>query len=669
MNLKKFFKLLVLTSILFWVPAYIDIYFHIQKVYKEKSEIRSRDLQWNSDFVELLLEDSNVFQACQVLNKNFESGLMAGYSVHSESMSCSAPKDLDFSVFKILEFGKIHSVRVGEDIYDYRTVQIADSDFFMVQKRPEGPTITAFIKEDPWGMLKAIFVDTALALWIAFVFWLIYFLRNIENIRSLYRQQHHTPFWFKFIDRVATWIDSSNEISISSIQVSAHEQIDRLRKERAYYANTLEYTILDEIHSSQKPIELPYKFTGTVARVDINGYGQYVYEGNRPYLLEMKKAFEWTAAECAFRYSGLFEGRAGDMVVYVFRGENAETRAAAFVRDFSMEFSRTPFDFLNHKNITLFVKASIATSPLIMEVSPSKHDFDGDALYLTDRMFGDLEESDKEKNVLVIRPEDFQAMATVLNEPYKAKKVTRKEASLEVAYVDSFSPCLEKLDKSEFFLGNLSLLSFFDFFISNSDNSLKNNVAESLLKHLRTKRVPSEVSTKWHLTLIKLLEQALDPKLTATFISLGRALVPKENWHSEMSATLIRFVDKMDARSAANSVELLAYWRDLEGAQKIFTTSSTSEKDSYRLEGNYLLSMGLNQLSEKILTQIVEMIESKDSRKKESGIYAGAMLILLSKKDHATTLSTFNGYYKLLNALKKAEVKSERLDRLRAGVI
>lgn len=663
-RIKKISKYLGLTVILFWPPVFVYLSHYAGKASREHIARQGYELGFLDEQLQVFLENDLALEACRVLKKSFQDKMIAGYSVDSVVGQCREPSTLDLSSFKITEPQKIHSVEVEGKILDYKLSHYGDSAIFMVVSRPQGQSIYTYFLMNPVGFIKSFGFDTLIALWLVFALWSVFVLRNIEDVRNLYRKNHTPPFWFKALNGLASWLESDDQVTLSKIHHTQKKQLSKLVEERSYYADTLEYTLLNDFAAASEKITFPYSFTGTVARVDINGYGQYIYEGNRPYLLEMKKVFEWTAAECAYRYQGLFEGRAGDMVVYVFKGTQAEERAVAFVRDFSLEFSSHRFDFLNHKGIQLFVKSSVATSNLVMAASPSKYDFDGDALYLTDRMFGELEEGDKKINVLVLFPQDYTKVSRLVKPSYLTKNISRKEATLEVSYHDEFYSFADSPILADLFVGNQALNEQMDFFVDTRiPEKERNDILLVLLRELRVKKVPLELSEAWYRTLVTLFKaDQRELRIIASIFSLGRLLVPPQNWSQKFSDLIVKHKISLDIRSRANAIELVANWNDFKTIDEIYEDIIAPE--SYRMQANFVLSRSLQSPSEEDFKDIIAMIKSSDEKLSQSGIFAGATLVITLADRNISELVTFNGFHKLVAVLKTSQGRSERLNAL-----
>ncbi|UOF00831.1 nucleotidyl cyclase domain-containing protein [Bdellovibrio reynosensis] len=664
MMIKKALKVILIVILLFWPPTFFYLAYYTHRANQQTNEKSGNDISFTEKHTVSLLKNEMYREACSFLKRAYDRNEVTIYGIESESVQCYMPEDVDIAAYPIHEEGKIHTIRISTGTLAYKKQTIGQAKLLLAQTVGSKLSYFELFRQNPFELSMGLLVDTLIAAWLVIAMWAIFVLRNIEHMRQLYRRTHKVPFWYKPINRLAAILEIEQEANITSIQQASARELSYLRSELVYYADTLEYALLEEL-KLKHDVTFPFSFKGTVARVDINEYGSYNYEGNDAYLLKVKKTFAWLSAECAYRYGGLFEERVGDMVVYVFLGSDAEMRAAAFVRDFSAEFSALKFEFLNHRDVTLHVKSSIVTSPIEMDVAPSKYDYSGPALYLSDRMLGNIDEQEKKKNILVMLPEEFSEVSSIAKQPYLERSVSRKEATLTVCYINSFYDFNDNISLGTYHLGEEGISQQLNFLLKDAEDSVtKIKVAENLLKNLRVKRVSPGISEKWlHTTLSLLRTKASDPNVVATAISLGKTLVPKNNWKPEYSAELLANSDAMDGRMMANSVELFAKWNDFESAQ-VLNQKVEDDPDPYRTKGNYILAAGLNGLSESIFDQIIEMIKSDDDRLKDSGIYAGAMLIILYREKDYTAIVTYNGYHRLLKVLNETSIKSARLNQL-----
>lgn len=660
--LKRIFHALLIVVVVFWPPTFLYLYYYARKSTDESNLSSGKNATFIEKHTVNLLEEGLFREACSFLKNSYDNRIIATYGIETESVQCHQPQDLDISKYKIIHGGKIHSIETSAGMVAYKVHQIGDAKFLLSQVIGGDNSYMSLLSKNPRTLIMGLLVDTAIAVWIVLVMWIVFVLRNIENMRLLYRKTHRVPLWHKAIDKLAKLFEGGDEASIKSMQNISAVEIDNLRKELLYYTDTLEYALIEEL-KERGSTSFPISFRGTVARIDINGYGAFNYEGNDSYLSIVKKSFAWLSAECAHRYGGLFEERVGDMVVYIFLGDCSEQRAASFVRDFSHEFSSLKFSFLHHKDISFKVKSSIISSQLEMDVAPSKYDYSGSALYRSDRVLGDIAAKEKSSNVLVILPDSYPALSSIAKEPYMAATESKKEVSINVAYINSFYSFRDNPSLGHLHLGEDGLRQQLDYLVDKEiPTTDRLAVADRLLKSLRTKRVSESLSSAWLNTVINLSGDGDSTQpLLSTTISLGRNLVPYNNWRPDYSSTILSVAEKMDGRSIANTIELFAMWNDFDSAKTIFE-KACDIPDSYRLRGNYLLTQGLYELSEHLFDELISMIKSSNPRLRDSGIYAGSMLIILKKEKDYTELATYDGYYKLLGVLRDLPPLSDQLN-------
>ncbi len=662
-GVKQAIKILIVAIVLFWPPAFLYLNYYSNITQNESADARLEKMVFIEKHAQALIGNKLFVDVCSFLNNAYKKNEISLYYLEGGAAQCGKPGDINADSFPVKAEGKIHNVEADTGTLFYQRLKNADSDLILGLLHQRKLSLADVLMKNSRGVLTGILIDTLIAMWIVLALWTTFVLRNIEMMRTIYRQSHSPPFWFNIFNKLADFLEPQQGLSSAQIHRTAAKEIQKLREERQYHADTLEYSILSELEKSNHG-SFPFSFEGTVARIDINGYSAYVYEGNRSFLVQMKRSFEWLAAECAYRYGGLFEGRQGDEVVYVFTGNEKELRATAFIRDFSSQFSQLRFDFLHQKGVQLFVKSSIATSELTMEASPSKFDFDGDALYLTNRMFGTIDSEEKQQNLLIIFPKDYEKIQSLAAKPYTEKQNVKKEATLHVAYISDFKYFSIPQD-GKFFLGDLALkqqLAFVsDQTVSSTD---KHNVLDTLLKNLRVRRISQQVSDSWLECLLKVIAQDGLNSLLSPLISIGRLLVPPANWAPHFSESIVGLGGRFDSRSTANAIELLASWGDFGKLSELYSQFD-NPGDSYRAEGNFLLQTALRSPTEKSFTDINAMISSSDKRIADTGLYVGSTLVLSLRERSATELATFSGYHLLIRNLRKAKPTSDRLQALK----
>ncbi|MFP5520417.1 MAG: hypothetical protein ACLGGX_10975 [Bdellovibrionia bacterium] len=667
----SFLKITILVAVFLFPPTYYFVNRTIEKASKDSESRKFENTRYLIEHAKSLFINNLDLNGCAYLKKQREQRNLFAYSYSGPGAECQEPEELDFDKLVTEKNELIYTAEFGGAKISYANYPVAEGELKIVQSQVQASfwTMLTDFKND---FAKSLLIEFAIVLWIALSLWALWVFRNISQIRSFY-QNKAEPLWIKIINRIAKALNFVEAEDIIKIHKTSVERVQKLERERAYHAETLEYAVLSEIRG--KSFENAFfSFEGTVARIDINNYSSLIYDGNREHIFAMKRTFDWLAAECAYRYHGLFESRAGDEVVYCFRGEETQKRAVAFIRDFMTEFSALRFDFHHKKSTQLFVKASIATSKIQMEASPSKFDFDGDALYFTNRMFGELPY--KEKNILIIFPDDFLKIDNLVEAPFETKEITNKEAKLTVSYVDKFLDFSQayRKDKSvvSLFLGDTALIQAIDFLIS-EENTLptKEEVARQLLYKLRSKR-PSKTIGRYWLDRLAVFQKQTEGEgvqkiesLFSIFVSLGAFVVSPSAKEPDWGKHLLDMVKTSSPRSQANAVEVLVAWKEMKLALSFGQELLRQNLANFRLQANLYIAEAVHNLSDGVIHRVIQMITSEDAGQSSSGIFAAISIIQHYQEQDMPKLVSHSSYSDLMRELEKRKpMPSDRLQNL-----
>lgn len=662
-KIRTAFKLITLGLLLFWPPAYLYLEYYAELDHKQSLQQQGQDTQAVVVHTQNLLKNGMGFEACEFLQDKATNQKIVGFNIKAEGMQCRFPASLEEQKFAVREPNQVHRIPFENRSLEYLKFLEGDTEVLLIQQPVPFHSLWEVLLRNPFNLATTLFVDSLLAFWIVFVLWMMWVVRNLEKVKSIYRKSEF-PIWLKPFELLIKPFQLDQEEQIYQMQKSASLQLEQIEKEKVYRTETLEYVTLDDLLSENQtaPIQFPIHFKGVVVRVDINSYSSLIYQGNRKHLAELKKVFDWTAAECAYRYRGLFEGRAGDEVVYCFKDEGASLRAVAFLRDFMAQISGQEFEFHNQKPLRLFVKASIAASDLTMEASPSKFDFDGDALYFTNRMFGELPH--KEENILIAFPEYLPEISKLVQAAFETKEITNKEAHLTVSYIRSFKEFQQALSEdpvlAKYFLSDEDLIKQMSYLIDGSQNIYQRLVVARLMYgHLRIRKTNAMPAKAWIKGLSVLdVKNENSHELCAIYLGLGAHLVQKELWSRETTNAVIDFALASDQRSQANAVEVLSKWNDFAGVQSLMTSlrHQSPELPEYpRTKANYLMAKGIHQLSEDVLEELVQLMRSRDPNLRLSAIYASTHLILHYQELNFAKLASYGGYLRLRKQLVKSQ--------------
>jgi hypothetical protein len=663
-RLKTFLKLASLGLLLFWPPAYFYLEYYAKLDHQQSLEKQSQDTQAVVVHTQNLLKNGMGFEACEFLQDKATNQKIVGFNIKAEGIQCRFPASLEEQKFAVREPNQVHRIPFENRSLEYLKFLEGDTEVLLIQQPVSFHSLWEVLLRNPFNLATTLFVDSLLAFWIVFVLWMMWVVRNLEKVKAIYRKSEF-PIWLKPFELVIKPFQLDQEEQIYQMQKSASVQLEQIEKEKVYRTETLEYVTLDDLlkENQTTPIQFPIQFKGVVVRVDINSYSSLIYQGNRKHLAELKKVFDWTAAECAYRYRGLFEGRAGDEVVYCFKDEGASLRAVAFLRDFMSQISGQDFEFHNQKPTRLFVKASIAASELTMEASPSKFDFDGDALYFTNRMFGELPH--KEENILIAFPDYLPEISRLVQAAFETREITNKEAHLTVSYIKSFKDFQQALAEdpmlSKYFLSDEDLIQQMQYLTDSQKNIYERLVVARLMYgHLRIRKTNALPAKAWIQGLSAMdVQDDKAHELCAIYLGLGSHLVQKDVWSRDVTNSVIEFALAGDQRSQANAVEVLSKWNDFPGVERLMTSlrhRSVELAEYPRTQANYLMAKGVHLLSEDVFEELIQLMRKRDTNIRLSAIYAATQLILHYQELNFAKLASYGGYMRLRKQLVRSQV-------------
>ncbi len=656
-------KIVIIATALFWTPAYFVFNYYADKVSQEQIKQHYLKLKTAEEYSQSLVEKNLTLEACQYLHQMLTEGVIGVYEIKSDDVNCSEPQNFATQNLVTKNFGTIHTITNYLGTVDYKRLQFEKIELLLGQVRPQPQTLISYFNQSPEKIFWSIVVDTLLIIFVLFMYYLLYVARNLNSLKQKFQKKENQNVFLKALAKILDILNVSDFKSTEVVIDSAVDHIANLRQEQIYLNESLEYNLLHEIKKLKEPLVWPFEFFGTVARIDINEYSKLIYGGNRQYVQNMRTEFETIAAETAHRYFGFFESRNGDEVVYVFKGNFHELRATAFIRDVMRLFTSKTYDFAEQKQAQLFLKASIASSGILMLNSPSKFDFDGDALFFTNRMFGQLEH--KNRNVLICFPEFYHKIKTLCQAPFEAnKKITEKKTELIISYIGGF------LDHKDALLMQNETLDFYtsDLDISEKlqwlrDAELKTyypEIIRSLSGQRNSLKTFSAVQGDWIKTLYYWIENYSQEKIFtehfASLISLGAKIFPTSDWNAECSEVVRIAAMKLQERAPSNAVETLIAVGKYDEASKL--REITTDKFDNRFKGSVLIARAIANPSNKIFLDINKMIASRDQNERHSGLYAASALILHYKKHNSTSQALgFDEYHRMLELMRKLQKK------------
>ena len=500
----------------------------------------------------------------------------------------------------------------------------------------------------------------------AFVFFSV--IVAVDTIKSKFRKNGTVPIWLKFFDKTFGLLQLGDLQILKSASRRLIDLKNTLELVRDVLQRSLEHTILTEIRANNHKV--PYTFTGTVAKVDINGFSKIVAEGARQASFEMSTVLENIGCELLQRYGGLFEKTVGDEIVVVFRGDDSHLKAVAFVRDLMQAFSELSFSVYGEtRRFTL--KGSIANSSITFCKRAAGYGFLGDAFTITSRLLEAV--TDKDRNILSVLEVDSDKIHPLAKLPKEKVSFKFKNMNaMEGYFVNEFNSFQEvnSTSRALYFLSDnvlmeqIKLVPTIENFAEREAvmNNITNivirlttaNFAETIMNTLR-EVVAKPKTQEWNRTLSRL-------------ITAAASLIPTEQWLESYSSELLAIPLDREGRVNAAILQVLMV-KDPNKLNLINTDSFIIPRDpSHRTRGQILIALSRHSLNEKLIVQIISMINSRNENESATGVFVGCDVINYYWKDDSAGFTILDNSTDLINLLMKRNSDGGRSlsDRLKS---
>ena len=308
---------------------------------------------------ESMISNKQYTEVCLRLAADFGASYIQSYRFVTPTTECYQPAT--FTVFPPLSANSGPQVfKFNNQDHTFIRFKYEDTEWAYSVLTMRNASFFDLLKEDEM-IRKDFYRMFLLAIYTIFSFVFFAVLVAVDSIKNKFRKNGKDPVWLKFVNKTFGLLQLGD---MQVLRVASHRLVDlknTLELERDVLQRSLEHTILTEIRSNNHKV--PYTFAGTVAKVDINGFSKVVAQGASQASFEMSTILENIGCELLQRYNGLFEKTVGDEIVVVFRGDDSQLKATAFVRDLMHSFSKLSFAVGDEaRKFTL--KGSIASSKI-----------------------------------------------------------------------------------------------------------------------------------------------------------------------------------------------------------------------------------------------------------------------------------------------------------------
>ncbi|XGC80997.1 hypothetical protein ACES2L_00690 [Bdellovibrio bacteriovorus] len=664
---KKDFLKIILFAVLFYGPAVYLYYVYLKdRVESQELDQRLKNVESVYQLIEPMVEAGMDAEVCNQLSAETRANRIILFSYKAGNTLCSVPDETPPENFPAASEGIFYSFKNDKIDVSYKKTKLGSGTLVLGYDNPQKHPPLYYLTNSKF-LLLTMAAEFALVIWLLLGFTILFVSRNLQKIKNNYAGATNSKT-LSSLEFLFGWLTVDDMQVVEEASSETLSKLKALQDNRMFAETSLQYSVISEIealHKSGKRVDFPYKFKGVTVRVDINGYSSIMTKTSLELTRQINSTFKEQAAELAYRYKGLFENSAGDEVVYCFKDDDALLRGTAFVRDLMKAFSDTSFESGNGQKIKLFVKASLDTSEMLMDIGTSRVEFDGLSLLYTNRMFADMPY--KDKNVLIVLPSVASDISALTHKPYETRKIVAKGMELEVSYIDQFKSRKEvggELATTNYYCSDKDIVEY-----------LKEPNLQALSSLDRIRKVSSEVKDAWISTIDTNIKEfklrALPPTLMPTLVTVGSQIIPVDQWTEACSEAVLRASRLPLQRVPENTIDALIKVDRYEDAQKV----SEPVINTNRYKANSLLAQALAEPNEKNLKAIRLMATTKDYNLRSSGIFAAASLLGAFAKDKNNSVLVLKEYAKLRKILLtatndksiSARVKNHILEQLAPG--
>ncbi len=651
-TLRDLLKITIFVLIIYTPVFLISVISDFSKLESNINLTRKEHLVLVRDVVQKLLLEDRVVEACQRLAAEQSAFNIQTYTLISTEGNCDYP--VGMALPPITALGSIQEFKVNDSHLFFIREATKDVQWAVSVPRKTVNLYEGLSSGNSKIIIQSIIQSFLGIIYIVFAFSFLAVLILAKSIQNQYRKNGKDPIWFKVISKLFGWLQLHDLKIVQSATTAMLRKNEILAKDQDLLETSLEFSILNEIKKNNHHI--PYSFSGTVAKVDINGFSKTISGGHSKESQNLTKVLEDFGCELLQRYEGLFEKTVGDEIVVVFKGNDSFLRATAFCRDLMLEFSQLEFDFKSEKR-RFTLKSSISSSNLIFSKRAPGYGFLGDALTYTTRLLDVV--NIKDRNILSCLKGQVAEISSLVTVPTESKNFEFKNMAPAEGYlIEEFLRIEDVYDKKpeliKYFKSDPSILFLLEKVKIESDfeklNFMFVNFYDSGIRI-----VSPAVISAW-VEALKAFEKRVyqDPGLSFSFSRLiveGSRLIPAAQWNASCTDAIVSISRYIEGRINASVVDVLIE-KDLNliaiEQEKTFIIENDQ---SFRTRGNLVINQAIHQLSDSALEKVIKMIRSRNPLESSTGIYCACRIIIYYRKKNPAELETFMSYRKLSKSL------------------
>lgn len=454
----------------------------------------------------------------------------------------------------------------------------------------------------------------------------VYFLRDIVgSLRELGQKQDSRSF-----GKIKA---HSREADLLLRGFSAYETKTReLEQEKDLYSWQVLPSLRTELQSGRKP---PYDFACTLVRTDINNFSKIYNENPVEEFAATINEFFTDVSHVVARYGGMIHEFVGDEVIYYFKDEDvghSVATALAAVRDVNDVAARYHATTLKERGYPFTVKSSLAQGRLRFGRFVNGYGLAGPVLIETVRILSHVHE--KDGNVVVFDQRHCAAIAGVAkSESYANVRLKGFNDERQLVIYRGHDPVEIYLRRADarametlnYYRGDQDLLKILTWAKESVDLAGVSR-AIGFLRLVKVTKGAVEVQralVDWIAMLVADVEHHAESSATLRVLSaalkLFENLVPRGELQGWSENVIKRATELKDRRVVANALDVLTWFSA--GSEESISEKLTLHEDN-RVAANALVHEGMRSLSAFVVKRLYKMLQSKQTGRVASGLYA-----------------------------------------------
>ncbi len=642
---------------------------------KNSSLIAAQKIEKTKIEIQNLIQQNQFLEACMQAAAEVRAENIFAYSIQVPDMDCSKNKEFITAIQNqfVPDQLQYFTNNSGKQFTALKltTNQI---EWVIVNKRDAESTFFNLFKNQEsfrTALTKDIFSVLQIMLIIIFIFSILL----VENLQKQLRRQGRRSYWLELSNTLFGWLRPK----YIKMAISASEAVlihnDNLRTMLDRSRLSLSSTIYKMIQDNN--LQLPYHFSGTVVGVDINGFSKLTGKYNELAEVLTEKIIDM-GMELVMRYGGLFSSVAGDEVVVVFDHEhqamnkkyNLQMLGAAFARDLMRDYSNHVFHFLGSDH-QFNLKAGIADSEITFKETKAGTIFGGEAFTFSKRLSSSV--VTENINAMAILAADIDHIKYLVTpeplETFKFKNMGEHKGYQIRNFLNIESAYQQHPELLTYFRSDTDIV-FLVTKICVETSIEKLNLIFQYLSEIKTYHVSESVINSWLNSVKNMYSNNKINNFNKNFarlIILGKNLLPQKQWSQSMTDAVLNIPRDIDGRINASVIELLVDKNLYETVIPISESFLIASDTSFRGKAELLIAKATLELSETVLTEIIEMLQSYNKLQMASGIYVSGQILKYYEEKNPAGLRTYSGYKKIMRELKQIHLKkSDQLsDRMK----